>query len=418
MAEHARSLVFVDYGEMRSPELLVKGFYFLTGFGHEAVMVFFVISGYLVGGKVWILYREGRFGWRRYLADRLSRLYAVLFVALVLGAVLDWSGYLFFNSYGLYNKGHAGQIAVLGTAPFDRMGWLDFLVNAFFLQTIAGPPFGSNGPLWSLAYEWWYYILFPVAVSCIAAISGWRRCSTDHPDRGGLEVDGDPATRQPRLPTTAQRVVVGMCSMLMFGGLCWFLTMHILMLFGVWLLGVMAASLPQPIANGVGRGTEVNAGGGGQNAESGTKKKLKKILGRQLFMFFAILFCVGSLLLARFEIFRWWALDQFLIGIGFALLLVALGQFNRRLPNHSASQLLADFSYSVYLMNLPVLIFVISVAYTVFGAGIRMTFSVVGLAWFFAVFFVVILVSWLISLFTERKTAILRGFFYFLLHVR
>ena len=58
VAEHARSLVFVDYGELQSPGLWAKGFYFLTGFGHEAVMVFFVISGYLVGGKVWSLYRE------------------------------------------------------------------------------------------------------------------------------------------------------------------------------------------------------------------------------------------------------------------------------------------------------------------------------------------------------------------------
>ena len=209
-----------------------------------------------------------------------------------------------------------------------------------------------------------------------------------------------------------------MSSLLVFGGLCWFLTPHILLLFGVWLLGVMVASLPPPIANGVGRGTEGNPGGGGQNAESGTKKKFKKSLGRQFFLFFSILVCAGCLVLSRFEILRCGALDHFLIGIGFALLLVALGQCNRRLPSPNASLLLADFSYSVYLMNLPVLIFVLSVAFTVFGAGIRMPFSVVGLAWFFAVFFVAILVSWFVSLFTERKTAILRRFFYFLLHVR
>ena len=177
VAEHARSLVFVDFGELHAPGILAKGFYFLTGFGHEAVMVFFVISGYLVGGKVWSLYREGRFAWRRYLADRLSRLYAVLIVALVLGAALDWTGYMFFNKYGLYNHGYAGSIAVLGTAPITRMDWQDFLANSLFLQTILGPTFGSNGPLWSLAYEWWYYILFPLVLAALWPIvnSGWRR---------------------------------------------------------------------------------------------------------------------------------------------------------------------------------------------------------------------------------------------------
>ncbi len=384
----------MDYGQLKSPSLLAKGFYFFTGFGHEAVMVFFVISGYLVGGKVWSLYREGRFGWRRYLADRLSRLYAVLFVALVLGAVLDWSGYLFFNSYGIYNKSYAGQIAVLGTAPLDRMGWQDFLVNAFFLQTIVGPPFGSNGPLWSLAYEWWYYILFPVAVGCIAAIFGWWRCSTDQPESRGLEVDGGSATRQPPLATPVQRVVMGMCSLIALGGICWFLTLHILLLFGVWLLGVGVAIF------------------------GGKLFSFQFPALRRVGLFASISLFMLSLLVARVEILRCGALDHFLIGIGFALLLVAFGQSNRRLPSHSASELLADFSYSVYLMNLPVLIFVLSVAFTVFGAGIRMPFSVVGLAWFVAVFFVAILVSWFVSLFTERKTAILRRFFYFLLHVR
>jgi peptidoglycan/LPS O-acetylase OafA/YrhL len=36
-----------------------------------------------------------------------------------------------------------------------------FLGNLAFLQTILVPPWGSNGPLWSLACEFWYYIWFP-----------------------------------------------------------------------------------------------------------------------------------------------------------------------------------------------------------------------------------------------------------------
>jgi peptidoglycan/LPS O-acetylase OafA/YrhL len=37
-----------------------------------------------------------------------------------------------------------------------------FVGNAFFVQTILTPTYGTNVPLWSLAYEFWYYILFPL----------------------------------------------------------------------------------------------------------------------------------------------------------------------------------------------------------------------------------------------------------------
>jgi hypothetical protein len=67
-------------------------------------------------------------------------------------------------------------------------------VNAFFLQTIAGPTFGSNGPLWSLAYEWWYYVLFPLVLAALWPIVdfGWRFFKGDRRtkigDRGEEEI--------------------------------------------------------------------------------------------------------------------------------------------------------------------------------------------------------------------------------------
>ena len=53
---HARHLLFVDYYLLvyKDPTFLHsisnKLFYFITGLGHEAVVLFFVLSGYLVGG--------------------------------------------------------------------------------------------------------------------------------------------------------------------------------------------------------------------------------------------------------------------------------------------------------------------------------------------------------------------------------
>ena len=429
VAEHARSLIFADYGELQSPGILAKGFYFLTGFGHEAVMVFFVISGYLVGGKVWSLYREGRFGWRRYLADRASRLYAVLFVALLLGAAMDWTGYLFFNKYGLYNHGYEGAIAVLGAAPIERMGLRDFLVNAFFLQTIAGPTFGSNGPLWSLSYEWWYYVLFPMVLAALWPIVdfGWRFFKGDRRtkigDRGEEEIlttedterteEGagpcldkpsgaafsNPSTSQlardcentsptrsasrPALPATsysllATRALSALGSLLAVAGLCWFLTWEILIFFGVWLLGVAASLWTKRIPP----------------------------------WWLAACLLTPILLVARAEVLKVPYGWQYLLGVAFALVIVSLGNGSRRWFFSKPSAYLADFSYSVYLIHFPVLMFVLSVGFESFGFGIRGPFSLAGLVWYIGVIGIAIFVSWIVSLFTEARTASLRAVFY------
>ena len=50
--------------------------------------------------------------------------------------------------------------------------WPVLAANALFLQTIVAarnaphpvPTFGSNGALWSLSYEFWYYLAFPLLV--------------------------------------------------------------------------------------------------------------------------------------------------------------------------------------------------------------------------------------------------------------
>jgi peptidoglycan/LPS O-acetylase OafA/YrhL len=44
-----------------------------------------------------------------------------------------------------------------------------FFGNFFYLQSIVSPVFGSNGPLWSLSYEFWYYLLFPALILAAAA---------------------------------------------------------------------------------------------------------------------------------------------------------------------------------------------------------------------------------------------------------
>jgi len=48
-------------------------------------------------------------------------------------------------------------------------GALTWLGNLLFLQTVAVPVYGSNSPLWSLACEFWYYVLFPLSATAL----GW-----------------------------------------------------------------------------------------------------------------------------------------------------------------------------------------------------------------------------------------------------
>jgi peptidoglycan/LPS O-acetylase OafA/YrhL len=131
----------------------------------------------------------------------------------------------------------------------------------------------------------------------------------------------------------------------------------------------------------------------------------------------AILVFMGALLVARLEVLKVPYAWQYLLGVAYALVIVSLAGFQWRLPWFRQSAYLSDFSYSVYLIHFPVIMFFLTVGFEAFGFGIRMPFEALGLAWYFGIFFVALLMSWLVSLFTERKTAMLRRFFYSLLHV-
>ena len=168
---HVRGLFLVDYPELREHKRLLLPFFAVTGLGHQAVMIFFVLSGFLIGGGV--LATKDRWSWKRYSINRLTRLYVVLLPALLLTAALD----------------HFARAAPGGHTYFDlpvkhfnaqplasRQSLSVFLGNVVFLQTISVPVFGSDSPLWSLANEFWYYVLFP----SVALALSRGRCGLVH----------------------------------------------------------------------------------------------------------------------------------------------------------------------------------------------------------------------------------------------
>jgi peptidoglycan/LPS O-acetylase OafA/YrhL len=165
---HLRDLLLNDYSRLAHPNRLLELFYLATGLGHQWVIIFFVLSGYLVGGSVLRSFALDRWSWRSYLLSRMSRLYTVLIPALLLGGVLDLAGVHFFGTAGVYG-GNVGSHDLSFAVP-TRLHLGILLGNYFYLQGIRVPTFGSNGALWSLANEFWYYLAFPLLVLAVA----WR----------------------------------------------------------------------------------------------------------------------------------------------------------------------------------------------------------------------------------------------------
>lgn len=155
--EHTRDMLWVPAQQGAGAGIFYKLVYFLTGFGHESVMVFFVLSGFWISSTV-DRRMHGENFWGNYLVDRLARLVIVLLPALILGGVLDVLGRFWLHG-SLYTGTSGAQTMLTDIAP--RLSPYVFLGNAVFLQDLAVPTFGSNGPLWSLANEFWYYLWYP-----------------------------------------------------------------------------------------------------------------------------------------------------------------------------------------------------------------------------------------------------------------
>ncbi|MBP1204728.1 lipopolysaccharide/colanic/teichoic acid biosynthesis glycosyltransferase/peptidoglycan/LPS O-acetylase OafA/YrhL [Duganella sp. 1411] len=160
-AAHLRAHVFPGLSTLEHPSLWYLGLSFGTGFAHQAVIVFFVLSGWLVGGS--LLDRAGQpRALRDYAIDRATRLWIVLLPAFLLMLALGLG---------------TGELDAARPRLADASPWslATLLGNLAGLQTMAVPVFGGNFPLWSLAYETWYYALFPLLVLALRPGGARRR---------------------------------------------------------------------------------------------------------------------------------------------------------------------------------------------------------------------------------------------------
>lgn len=345
--------MFVDYANAGSASIFNTIFYALTSLGHQAVIVFFVLSGFFVGGSV--LRNRNQFHWEHYAIARLTRLWTVLIPALVMTLAIDQVIASltpealqpeFQVAHGFGNNIYSGDLAT-------------FLGNLLFVQTILTPVFGTNGPLWSLSNEFWYYILFPL---CVAAFGKMPNVT---------------------LGAWPRQLAMG----LMSGGILTLLPHDMRLGYLVWLMGIF-------VYMSVGKLFI---------------KKLHK--GMILLMLVASVGVFAGALVYSKSTFLQQQLalpSDIVLGLGFALLCIMITQYRAPLFLSGISRVISEFSYSLYLSHFP---FVILIA-AEFRKGGRQVPDAVGALQFFGWLMLLLIIAWLFWKVFESKTHLVRGVVY------
>lgn len=141
---HARCQLFVSYPELNeeSHNIFTQLFFGGVGWTSEALAIFFVLSGFLVGGpQLYKLYLETQKDNRvytcrllahRFIVGRVTRIIVPLFFAILFAAIVKIVGGI-------------------------RIDWVDAVLNLLGLQGVLAHDFGEV--FWTLAYEIWFYVL-------------------------------------------------------------------------------------------------------------------------------------------------------------------------------------------------------------------------------------------------------------------
>jgi peptidoglycan/LPS O-acetylase OafA/YrhL len=340
---HLRSFLFIDaepsilQGHVDARLLATKTFYFITSLGNEAVVVFFVISGYLIGGKLLV---EGVRDFPDYLCHRVSRIYIVLLPAIALTLTLDYFGAQLSMGHVLYDQG--GWSGNLKLVSSQNHGLSTIACNVANLQTEFCAAVGSNGPLWSLGFEWFYYITFPLL---LMAMPGWRLSP--------LWV---------LWPGTVGALIY------IFPNFTFF--------YPIWIMGAASRMLFDR------KWIPISASYAGAVALA-----LLVLFARNKGLGLSINFMMGGAL----------------------ALALANNLASPKLPG-ALNQKMADFSFSLYVIHHPLMVFMLSAALSAGLIPERQQVAAYPMALFIGAIVLVYLVALVFSRFTERKTPVFRDF--------
>ena len=131
--------------------------------GYAGVDVFFVISGFLIGGIVLREREDGRFSFRRFYARRARRILPALFFVMLATLPVAWM-LMTPNQLRYYGGG------ALATLMFLSNVWFFYRIDYF-------NPAAAEDPLihtWSLGVEEQFYILLPILILLLWRFG--RRC--------------------------------------------------------------------------------------------------------------------------------------------------------------------------------------------------------------------------------------------------
>ena len=307
---HLRAALFQEYGSLLEPSLLNKLFYGATSLGHQAVMVFFVLSGFFVGGNV--VRKRADFDMWNYFVARLVRLWVVLFPALALTFVLDAIANLIVPQMlnGAFESiWHSGPKAGVYSASLSTA-----IANTLFLQELFAPVYGSNSPLWSLANEFWYYVLFP----CLALAIGWNNSKSN---------------------SLAVRAVYALVALAVLAVLPY----DMLKLGAVWLFGVASFIVASKVQ---------------------VKRRPVVLVAAMALFCFSVVYSKNVTWQSQAMVSA-----DMAVGLGFAVLCTTIAawpppaQKNEKSPIFKLSTTLSDWSYSLYLTHFPVIVLTVSYLY-------------------------------------------------------
>ena len=124
---------------------LYQGRYFLYGLGHEAVMVFFVLSGLVIATTT---IGQGR-TLRSFVVARLARIYPVVIPAILLSfGLYGLAGWLGINAPDWADDPNYSLATLFGSLLFLNESWNSGMILPW------------NFPYWSICYEVFYYAMF------------------------------------------------------------------------------------------------------------------------------------------------------------------------------------------------------------------------------------------------------------------
>ena len=133
-------------------------------YGHLAVIFFFVLSGFVIhlrfAKQIQKSPATATFGWGEFVYRRIRRLYPPLLAAILITWLCDRAG----TAMGFYHfyTGRGVDFSALPDAMRYNHRFPTLLGNLTFIMQMHAQVWGTDNPLWSLAYEWWFYMLYPL----------------------------------------------------------------------------------------------------------------------------------------------------------------------------------------------------------------------------------------------------------------